>query len=432
MSRQVLIGLSQQMASLRRLAPLALATMILGGCGGPTVAVDVVRSAASQAPANLALAAAIASDANAFGFDLLREAPAGNAVISPASIALALGMARAGTAGETATQMDAVMHGLWPAGGPAGVAAFDRALIGLSSTFVDADGQPQSIELHLANASFAQRDLAFEAAYLDALAAGFDAGQRLTDFRANPEAARSAINGWVSDQTNGRIPDLLGSLDPATRLVLVNAIYLRAPWMNPFSPDATADAAFARADGTTVSVPTMNQLLDDANYAFGSGWQAVELPYGQGSLVMDIIVPDDLATFCASLDGASWTQLTSGMGRTAVRLALPRFSAESRLSLADTLAGLGMPDAFNPDRADFSGMTGAEKLFISAVVHQANISVDEKGTEAAAATAVGMSATALPASPVEFRVDRPFLFAVRDTASGAILFLGRITDPSAR
>jgi serpin B len=414
-----------------RLVPLALAMSVAWGCAGQAAAADYIRSSASPAPGNAAAAADAATAVDALGFDLLHHAGDGNAVISPASIALALSMARAGAAGQTATQMDAVLHGLWRSGGGTGIASFDRALNGLSGSFVDAMGSTQTVELHVANASFAQRNLAFVQAYLDTLASTFDAGERLADFATDPEAARKAINAWVNDQTNGRIPELIGSLDNSTRLVLVNAIYMKAAWTNPFQVEATSDAAFTRPDGSQINAPTMHQTLDSAKYAAGSGWQAIELPYGNGPLAMDIVVAKDLAAFEKALDAKTWAALVGSFGSVPVQLSLPRFKTESKLGLVDALTALGMPIAFDPASADFSGMTTQEKLFISAVIHQANISVDEKGTEAAAATAVIMAAAAILA-PTVMNVDRPFLFAVRDTTSGAVIFLGRIVDPSAK
>jgi serine protease inhibitor len=430
MDRQdTMSGLRARLPRVAKVAPLALAALVAWGCTGQAAAADYVRSAATPAPGNAAAAADAASAVDALGFDLLHYAGSGNAVLSPASVALAVAMARAGAADETATQMDTVLHGLWTSGGGSGIASFDRALNGLSGSFVDAMGSTQTVELHVANASYAQRNLAFVQAYLDTLATTFDAGERLADFAADPESARKAINAWVRDQTNGRIPELIGTLDNATRLVLVNTIYMKAAWTHPFMVDATADAAFSKADGSQVTVPTMNQMLDSAKYASGTGWQAIELPYGDGPLAMDIVLPADLAAFEKTLDAKSWAALVGSFETAAVRLSLPRFETESKLGLADALAALGMPLAFDPGTADFSGMTTQEKLYISAVIHQANIAVDEKGTEAAAATAVVMTAGAI-LSPTVMNVNRPFLFVVRDTASGGIIFLGRIVDPS--
>jgi serpin B len=269
-----------------------------------------------------------------------------------------------------------------------------------------------------------------EEPYLEALAARFGGGLRLVDYKTQTEEARALINGWVDAQTEHRIPELLvpGVLTPATRLTLVNAVYLKAPWQTPFSADATKAGTFTRADGSTVQVPFM-AATESLRYASGDGWRAVEIPYIGGSLAMTVILPDDLATFERALSADSLAAITGALADAQVALALPKFGIETKAELASILAALGMPSAFD-DRADFSGITTAEQLVISNVIDQANIDVDEKGTEAAAATAVVMRATAIPAEPVTLRVDRPFLFALHDIPTGAVLFLGRVGDPS--
>jgi serpin B len=390
--------------------------------------VDVARLATTRDDA-VAAAAAV----NAFGLDLYRAMAAGtgNAVVSPASIALALAMARAGARGETAAQMDAVLRrfgadelAAWPA-------ALGEALAERSGTFRDASGADLEVALRIANAPFAQRDLPLEAAYLEALGARFGAGLRLVDYVAATEEARRTINAWVGEQTEQRIPELLvpGILSPDTRLTLVNAIYLKAPLLTPFDEGTTAPAPFTRLDGSTVDVPMMASS-GELRYAAGDGWQAVELPYLGRQLAMTVVVPDDLAAFEAGLDAPGLASIIGALAAQPVRLWLPRFGIETTASLADALRALGMPLAFDPDRADFSGITGSPDLFISDVVHQANIDVDEEGTEAAAATGVVMDLRAAALDPVTVRADRPFLFALRDVPTGAVLFLGRVTDPS--
>lgn len=388
---------------------------------------DVPR--ASAAPADAASAGAAI---NAFGLDLYREIAAGttNAVFSPASIALALGMARAGARGETAAEMDAVLRALASDEHAGWLNALDQALASRSGTFEDLGGNALPVALRIANAPFAQRGMPLEPAYLEALAARYGAGLRLVDYVADTEGARKLINGWVADQTERRIPELLvpGVLTPDSRLTLVNAIYLKAPWLEPFAVEATEPGTFTRADGSTVQVPLMAASAV-MRHARGTGWQAVEIPYIGGSLAMTVIVPDDLAAFEGSFTTDQLASITGGLAETQVTLTFPRFSIETKAQLADVLAALGMPSAF-ADGADFSGITTAEQLVISDVIHQANIDVDEKGTEAAAATAVVMRATGMPVEPVTVRVDRPFLFALRDVPTGAVLFLGRVGDPS--
>ncbi len=427
----------------RLAALLALAVVLTTGCGAagnspvpsdPTgitlAAAHVPRASAPPADAKVAAAAI-----DAFGLDLFRRlaASGGNAVISPASIAVALSMAQAGARGETASQMDSVLHGAGSGSG-AGINALDQALAARNGTFKDVEGHDLTVALRIANAPFAQSGMALEPPFLDALASRFGAGLRLVDYRRDPEAARNLINAWVKGQTEGRIPELLASgiLDSFTRLTLVNAVYMKAPWQVPFDTELTEPAPFTRADGSTVDVPTMAGGGQQLRYAEGAGWRAVELPYAGGSLAMTIVVPDDLAAFVQHLGAAQFEQISGALAEREVELWLPRFPIQTEADLGETLSALGMPLAFDPERANFSGITTEERLYVSAVVHQANISVDEKGTEAAAATAVAMAASAMPAGPVTLRVDRPFLFAVRDVPTGAILFLGQVTDPSVK
>ena len=389
-----------------------------------------------RAPTDPADANPAAMALDAFGFDLYRAVVAaqggGDVVISPASVAIALAMARAGARGETAAQMDTVLRSIGSDELAAAINALDQLLTSRSGTFKASDGKSYDLALRIANAPFAQQDTRWEQAYLDALAARFGAGVRLVDYKSDADGARRQINAWVSDETEDRIPELLapGVLDAMVRLVLVNAIYLKAPWGTAFPESATKPGTFTRLDGTTVEVPMM-ALTEAFPYAAGDGWQAVELPYVGGSLAMDVIVPEDLAAFEAALDDATFGRITAALEARQVDLGLPRFEAETKADLGDLLSALGMPLAFDPFKADFSGMTTEEQLYISNVIHQANISVDEKGTEAAAATAVVMSDTAAPAEPVRLRIDRPFLFVLRDVPTGGILFLGRILDPSA-
>jgi len=418
-----------------RLAALLSLVMALSACApasstGGDIALaraDVPR--ASAAPAD---AAAAGTSISALGLDLYRAVANGktNVVLSPASVALALAMARAGARGQTAAEMDAVMRGLAADEHAAWLNALDQALASRSGTFKDDSGQDLPVALRIANAPFAQKGMPLEPAYLEALASRFGAGLRLVDYVAATEGARKLINGWVDGETEHRIPELLvpGVLTTDTRLTLVNAIYLKAPWLTPFPADSTTAGAFKRADGSIVDVPLM-QATAAMRYAAGTGWQAVEIPYIGESLAMTVIVPDDLATFEQALTADGLAAITGTLAETQVSLTFPKFSIETKAELGEVLAALGMPSAFD-GRADFGGITTAERLVISNVIHQANIDVDEKGTEAAAATAVVMRATAMPAEPVSLRVDRPFLFALRDVPTGAILFLGRVADPS--
>ena len=423
-----------------------LAAALLAGCAGsnpgsssaPSNAVvggiELVASHAGHLSGTPADASSAGQAVDAFGLDLYRATAGGskqNLVVSPASIALALAMARAGAAGATAAEMDKVLHDLGTDAHAGWLASLDAALNARTGSFPDGMGKSQDVTLRVVNTNFAQRGLALQPAFLDALATRLGAGVRLVDYKTAPEAARRLINGWVSDQTEQRIRELLGqgTIDELTRLVLVNAIYLKAAWQAPFDESATVPARFTTIDGATPDVPTMH-MSEELRYASGAGWQAVELPYVGGKLAMDVILPADLRAFDASLDATLLASIVGGLAETQVILSLPRFKAETHVDLSKTLAGLGMPTAFT-DAADFSGITKDEQLQITAVIHQANIDVDEHGTTAAAATAVVVGRTSLPANQATMTVDHPFLFALRDLETGALLFLGRITDPAA-
>jgi serpin B len=386
-----------------------------------------------------------ATELNDFGFDLLRRLdPSGNLVASPASIALALGMVRPGARGQTAAEMDKVLHSFGSDGQASEVAAL-LAELASQTVYVDSDGMPIAspdpsaknpvVELDISNQAFIQRDLAVEAAYLDALSSSFGAGIGLLDYKANPEAARLLINKWASDRTKGRIPNILeqGDIDTLTRLVLVNAIYLKAAWNTEFDPKDTADRAFTTAAGSAVKVPTM-AIDGHYQYAAGAGYRAIDLPYTLHGLVMTIVVPDDMAGFITSLSSAKLGEIVGAEQQRDVDFQMPKFSIESRVQLADVLTAMGMKLAFDPNSADFTGITTQEPLYISKVIHQANIDVVEQGTTAAAVTAVAMTAGAAPAQPehVQLHVDKPFLYFIRDTRSGAVLFMGRVDDPSAK
>ena len=398
----------------------------------PVGTIELARSGVDRAVVDPAHAVVAADAINAFGLELYGRMAVepGNLVLSPASIAIALAMARTGARGQTAEEMDAVLRGLGSDELADAANALDVALAARTGSYADMIGEAHEVILRIANAQFVQHDMPLEPAFLEAMAARFGAGAWLVDFATNPEAARLAINAWVADQTQDRIPSILnpGDVTPAWRLALANAIYLKAAWQTPFIETLTARADFRLADGTTVSVPTMQGRLD-AEYGSGEGWAAVELPYVGRELAMLIVVPDELARFEVEFAADRLDAIVGSLEPGRVELWLPRFDIESRADLAELLAALGMPTAFSGD-ADFSGITTAEALRIATVIHQANMTVDEKGTEAAAATVVGFDVTGGGPEPVKLRVDRPFLVILRDVPTGAVVFMGRVADPS--
>jgi len=370
---------------------------------------------------------AAARQINDFGFDLLRRLDsAGNLVASPTSIALSLAMVTPGARGATATEIDQVLHSFGSNGQGAEIVALLKSLQSKTTATKPA------IELDVSNAAFAQRGMTLEPAYLDALSSTFGGGVGTLDFRTDPEGARLAINKWASDRTHGRIPAVLkqGDITDMTRIALANAIYLKAGWTYPFDPDVTKPLPFTNAAGQTVSVPTM-AISKPFKYGTGTGYRAIELPCGKDkTLSMMIIVPSDMSSFVEGLDASKLDAIVGGEETPMVVLNLPKFSAETRVDLAQTLSAMGMPTVFDKYTADLSGITQDERLYVSHVIHQANIDVDESGVTAAAVTVTTGEATMGPEPPIEFKVNRPFLYLIRDTTSGAVLFMGRIDDPS--
>ena len=295
----------------------------------------------------------------------------------------------------------------------------------------------EGFRLNIVNALWGQEDFQFISEFLDLVAENYGAGLRLLDFVNAPEDSRIVINDWVSEQTEGKIEDLIpeGVIDNLTRLVLTNAIFFNAAWLNPFEESQTKNGAFHLLDGGEVTVPMMRRTAR-FGLAKGDGYQAVELPYDGGELSMVILLPDtgQFEGFEDSLDADLVRAITEDLVPTRLDLTMPKFEFDSAFGLRDTLGAMGMPVAFisssgpcTSETADFSGMTGSCELFVKEVVHKAFVSVDEAGTEAAAATAVVIGIESLPPSVT---IDRPFVFLIRDIETGAILFVGRVEDPS--
>jgi serpin B len=360
--------------------------------------------------------------------DVYRRAAAGqgNLFLSPHSISTALAMTYAGAAGATATQMAAALGFTLPE--PRLHAAFNALDLALAQRAESAKGDTIPFRLTTANSIWGQEGWSFEKAFLDTLAVNYGAGLRVRNFERDPEAARVEINDWVADRTNDRIEDLIpqGAVNPLTRLVLTNAIYFSAAWADPFEALETADRPFFLGGDAQVSVPTLHQRAS-YGYAQGAGYRAAELSYDGGELSMVVVEPDDLAAFEASLTGPRLREIAASIRGYELDLTLPKFKFDAPLPLKEILKGLGMTDAFD-GAADFSRIDGARGLMITDVVHKGFVSVDERGTEAAAATAVLVGDTAAP-EPATLVVDRPFVFFIRDRPTGAILFVGRVVDP---
>lgn len=428
---------------MKRILLLALAAIVLLaviGCGDGA-AIGIAQSdkerVTSPDVATSDLTALV--DGNtAFAFDLYQRLSNkdGNLFYSPYSISVALAMTYAGACGETEQQMADTLHFTLPQSllHP----TFNALDLELSSRGESAEGKDEKgFRLNIVNAIWGQDDYQFLAHFLDVLAENYGAGLRVLDFVNEPEKSRITINDWVSDETEGRIEDLIppGVIDALTRLVLTNAIYFNAAWLNPFSEDNTEDGIFHLLDGTDITIPMMRQT-ESFGYAKGEGYQAVELPYDGGELSMVILLPDPVSSvvsfdmFEGSLDADVVNTILKSLTYRQVALAIPKFEFESEFSLVDTLALMGMPVAFSA-AADFSGMTGTRDLAIAEILHKAFVSVDEAGTEAAAATAVVMKETAMPETLIEVTVNSPFIFLIRDIDTGTILFVGRVVNPTA-
>jgi len=365
-------------------------------------------------------------------YQTLREGGGGNMFFSPYSISLALAMTYGGARGETAQEMAETLHFTLP--DDSIHAGFNALDLELASRNNEGDEMMPGFKLNIANSAWAQYDRPFEQAYLDLLAENYDAGLYLTDYVNDPEGSRLAINEWVSDETEGKIEDLIpaGAINALTRLVLANAIYFNAGWQSTFDEDLTEDAAFTLVDGSQKSVPMMSTSDPESfGYAVGEGFQAVELPYNGGQLSMVIMLPEEGAfeAFDTSLDAEKLAEVLNNIEIKQVELQMPKFSFESEFGLVGILRQLGMQAAFDPQVADFSGIDGTKDLSISDVIHKAFVSVDEKGTEAAAATAVIFGVTSMPITDIQMTIDRPFIFLIQDKPTGTILFLGRVLDP---
>lgn len=398
---------------------LALALVFGIAPSGPAVTDESVA-----VDADYLISLAEANNAFAFNLYMLAAKDGGNLFLSPYSISSALAMTFAGARGATAAQMAEALH---LDGTPEEI---HQAFSQLNAAF-NAGGK--DYRLSVANALWAQKGFEFKADFLDAAKKYYGAGARIVDFAGNTETARLTINKWVEDDTEKKIVELIkeGVLDPLTRLVLTNAIYFKGQWEHEFMPERTQNRPFYLAAGDRADVPFMRQA-ESFRYAHTHNAQVLELPYAGGDLAMMIVLPDEgssIAEVEASLKAAGLEPFVGALSSRRVDVSIPRFKFADELSLKESLKQLGMVDAFDEMRADFSGMCD-EPLYISEVVHKAFVEVNEEGTEAAAATGVVVGVRSVMVDePVVFTADRPFFFAIRDLATGSVLFMGRLADP---
>ena len=420
---------------MRSIAAAAVLTALSLGCGSPSNNPNgpVGPTNCAAPPSADGGVSAVVNGNSQVGVDLLGQlgpaANGGNVFFSPFSISSALAMTYAGAAGSTATQLAAALH----FGADPGAVAQGFGALGCELT---ADGAgPDGGQLDIANAVFGQKGATFEPPFLSLLSSDLGAPLQTVDFAGAPDAARQAINGWVSENTRGKIPQLLapGSVDSSMRLALANALYFTGSWAAPFDPAATKPASFQTSSGA-VSTPMMAGVREEG-YVKGAGFAALELSFQGASVAMDLLLPDapdGLSAFEASLTAASLSATLAQLTPTQLQVELPKFALDSKLDLIPTFKQLGLTLPFDPGQADFSGMDGQKDLSISLLRHEGVLEVDEVGATAAAATVVGLgrgsAAPALP--PTSFIADHPFLLVIRDLPTGTLLFLGQVTDPT--
>ncbi|MGD0479442.1 MAG: serpin family protein [Terracidiphilus sp.] len=390
--------------------------------------------AAQAPPAASADQTAAVKGSNAFAVDLYGRLSAkpGNLFFSPESISTAFAMTYAGAHGQTAAEMSRVFHFTLPP---------ERLHPAIGALLAGMNAPHQGYSLSVADALWAEKDKKFLPAYLKLVGTNYGVGFHPVDFKSAPDSVRATINQWVEKQTNDKIQNLLGpgTVTPLSRLILTNAIYFKAAWADQFSKNATENEDFHLSASKTIQAPMMHNS-GGYYYLKGPSFQALLLPYEKDEISMLILLPDSVDGLPAlerSLTAANLEKWSAALSYAhEVVVSLPSFKITQQFELSSTLEGLGMKTAFDPNSADFSGMTGDKSLVISAAIHKAYIDVDENGTEAAAATAVVMvMATAMqsripPPPPIYFTADHPFLFLIRESASGAILFMGRVTNPT--
>jgi serine protease inhibitor len=407
------------------------AVVILAGCGE-----DPIEPITSL-PRDLTVAELkVVDGSNAFAFDLLRElvlaSDTPNVFISPLSASMALGMTMNGAEGETWSQM---RDALGFAG--MGEVEINRAYRDLIALLLGLDAR---VRFGIANGIWADRVVTLLPAYLDRVRSHFDAEVRTVDFK--DPGTKDAMNRWVSNATNGRIDKMFEAIPTDVIMYLINAVYFKGDWRSQFQKSRTAPAPFTRADGVTRQVDMMDgkvgyRTIFSHDPAAATG---VELPYARGAFTAIAMLPprdQSIRDFVAGLDRVEWARWMAAFDeqaerentdRDGIQVRLPKFEIEWSDSLIAPLRALGMTDAFEEELADFSRMTGGRDLFITEAFQKTFLRVDEEGTEAAAATAIGMGPTSAPPS---LSFDRPFLFAIRERFSGTILFIGVIGDPTA-
>ena len=389
----------------------------------------VALSAGDNSPATRELSTLVAGN-NEFAFDMYKKISESNQnkniFFSPHSISKALGMTYVGARGNTEKQMAKVLHFSIPQN------ELHGAFASLSQTLLDSG--PRVYQLSIANALWGQREYPFTADFLALVEKNYQGAFHTADFISDKEGSRQTINQWTEQNTAGKIKNLLqpDDIDELTRLVLTNAIYFKGDWAAKFKPEQTRTEKFQVQPNIMVDVPMMHQT-GQFGYAVTNQGQVLELPYAGKELSMLIFLPKDSGPdIGAELSADALNHWLANLDERPVSVTLPKFKFEARYGLSSMLAKMGMPDAFILPGADFSGITGEKRLYITGVIHQAFIEVNEEGSEAAGATAVIMGTKSVAPKTPEFKADRPFTFLIRHKPTGAILFMGRIANPAVK
>jgi serpin B len=409
----------------------ALVSIVVSACSGGTPKPAVCSAPIASSSSSQALSSANTAFAAAFFAPAAASVGMGqNIIFSPYSVSATLTMVDAGAVGDTATQIQSVLHL------PGTATAIAPAYASLACDD-ETDGTSQGNELSIANSLWAQQGKSFEHAFVSLLVNGYAAPLQQVDFASDPDGAVKTIDQWVSTKTQGKIPTLLepGDVDGDTRIVLVNAVYFAGTWATGFDPSQTAAQPFTLSDGSTVPVPTMTGSVTAGGSTFqmaanGPWITTAELPYMGGALAMDIVMPGgSLADFEAGLTTDTLTKAIDHAASSSrqTQVSMPKFTFTTRVTLAPVLAAMGVKDVFEPTVANLSGMDGQRDLYVSRVLHDASVQVDEQGTVAAAATASTGTGEAVVAEPI--LINQPFLFVIRNTTNGSILFMGHVEDP---
>lgn len=364
---------------------------------------------------------------NEFAFDVFDRVvqnaqPGQNLMISPLSISFALSMTLNGAAGET---RDAMMEALRISG--IGMETLNKSYKALTEALLNVD---KKVLISIANSVWTEDNFEVKKAFIDILASYYDAESK--PFDIDDPSAPGLMNKWIEEKTNGLIREMISQLPDNTVMLLINAIYFKGQWKLQFDESLTVDEVFYRTANSRVTVPMMKKKKEYKVFV-GNGFKIAEFPYGQGNYVMDVILPDEKEGFNSTLaliNSNDYELWVDQMAEQEIEVSFPRFKYGFKESLSDILSDMGMGIAFT-DNADFSNISGQYDLLLTDVAHQTFIETNEEGTEAAAATVVTVGVTSMPPPPLEFRMDHPFMFIIRETSTNSILFMGRVSDPSA-